>query len=62
MTPASAFLKSRGISFTAHTYSEAMPLIVLMHGDRKVSTKNLARQAGRKSLEPCRPVEVAFED
>jgi len=36
----------------------ALPLIVLMHGDRKVSTKNLARQAGRKSVEPCRP-EVA---
>jgi Cys-tRNA(Pro) deacylase len=34
------------------------PLIVLMHGDRKVSTKSLARQAGRKSIEPCRP-EVA---
>jgi len=34
------------------------PLIVLMHGDRKVSTKNLARQAARKSIEPCRP-EVA---
>ena len=34
------------------------PLIVLMHGDRKVSTKNLARQAGRKSIEPCKP-EVA---
>jgi Cys-tRNA(Pro) deacylase len=34
------------------------PLIVLMHGDRKVSTKNLARQAGRKSIEPCAP-EVA---
>jgi Cys-tRNA(Pro) deacylase len=31
------------------------PLVVLMHGDRKVSTKNLARQAGRKSIEPCRP-------
>jgi Cys-tRNA(Pro) deacylase len=37
---------------------EAKPLIVLMHGDRKVSTKNLARQAGKKSIEPCRP-EVA---
>ena len=37
---------------------EAKPLIVLMHGDRKVSTKNLARQAGRKRIEPCRP-EVA---
>jgi Cys-tRNA(Pro) deacylase len=34
---------------------QAKPLIVLMHGDRKVSTKNLARQAGRKSIEPCRP-------
>ena len=31
------------------------PLIVLMHGDRKVSTKNLARQAGRKRVEPCTP-------
>ena len=37
---------------------QAKPLIVLMHGDCKVSTKNLARQAGRKSVEPCRP-EVA---
>ncbi|HXZ94218.1 MAG TPA: Cys-tRNA(Pro) deacylase [Burkholderiales bacterium] len=36
----------------------ARPLVVLMHGDRKVSTKNLARQAGRKRIEPCRP-EVA---
>jgi Cys-tRNA(Pro) deacylase len=34
------------------------PLIVLMHGDRKVSTKNLARQIGCKSVEPCKP-EVA---
>ena len=34
------------------------PLIVLMHGDRTVSTKNLARQTGRKSIEPCKP-EVA---
>jgi Cys-tRNA(Pro) deacylase len=37
---------------------KAAPLIVLMHGDRKVSTKNLARQIGAKSVEPCRP-EVA---
>ncbi len=36
----------------------AKPLIVLMHGDRKVSTKNLARQADRKRIEPCKP-EVA---
>ena len=85
MTPATAFLKSKGIAFTEHTYEyvehggtavsaeslgvpehdvvktlvmqddQARPLIVLMHGDRKVSTKNLARQAGRKSIEPCRP-------
>ena len=34
------------------------PLVVLMHGDRQVSTKNLAREIGRKSLKPCRP-EVA---
>ena len=34
------------------------PLIVLMHGDCKVSTKNLARQAGRKKIEPCKPVEA----
>ena len=85
MTPATAFLRSRGIAFTEHSYEyverggtavsadslgvpehevvktlvmqdeHAKPLIVLMHGDRKVSTKNLARQAGRKSIEPCRP-------
>ncbi|MDO5692355.1 MAG: aminoacyl-tRNA deacylase [Pseudomonadota bacterium] len=37
---------------------QAKPLIVLMHGNRKVSTKNLARQIGAKSVEPCAP-EVA---
>ena len=88
MTPATAFLKAKGIAFTEHVYEyvehggtavsadalgvpehavvktlvmqdeQGKPLIVLMHGDRKVSTKNLARQAGRKSIEPCRP-EVA---
>ncbi|PLZ03251.1 Cys-tRNA(Pro) deacylase [Burkholderia sp. WAC0059] len=36
----------------------AKPLIVLMHGDRKVSTKSLARQIGAKRVEPCKP-EVA---
>jgi Cys-tRNA(Pro) deacylase len=36
----------------------AKPMLVLMHGDRKVSTKNLARQIGCKSVEPCKP-EVA---
>jgi Cys-tRNA(Pro) deacylase len=37
---------------------DARPLLVLMHGNRKVSTKNLARQIGAKSVEPCKP-EVA---
>ncbi|OIP21046.1 MAG: Cys-tRNA(Pro) deacylase [Comamonadaceae bacterium CG_4_9_14_0_8_um_filter_60_18] len=37
---------------------DAKPLVVLMHGNRKVSTKNLARQIGVKSVEPCAP-EVA---
>ena len=36
----------------------ARPMIVLMHGDCKVSTKNLARAIGCKSVEPCKP-EVA---
>ena len=34
------------------------PLIVLMHGDREVSTKQLARATGRKQIVPC-PPEVA---
>jgi Cys-tRNA(Pro) deacylase len=84
-TPATVYLKSRGVAFTEHEYEyvehggtrvssssldvpehevvktlvmedeERKPLIVLMHGDRKVSTKNLARQAGRKRIEPCKP-------
>jgi Cys-tRNA(Pro) deacylase len=36
----------------------AEPLIVLMHGDKQVSTKNLARAIGVKGVEPCKP-EVA---
>jgi Cys-tRNA(Pro) deacylase len=36
----------------------AQPLVVLMHGDKQVSTKNLARAMGVKSIEPCKP-EVA---
>ena len=36
----------------------ARPLVVLMHGDRLVSTKSLARQIGRRKIEPCAP-EVA---
>ena len=37
---------------------KARPLLVLMHGNRKVSTRQLARQAGVRSIEPCQP-EVA---
>ena len=36
----------------------AAPLIMLMHGDRQVSTKQLARQIGAKSVQQCKP-EVA---
>jgi Cys-tRNA(Pro) deacylase len=87
-TPATQFLRQRGVAFTEHVYAyvehggtaesarqlgvpeheviktlvmqdeRAQPLIVLMHGDKQVSTKNLARQIGVKSVEPCQP-EVA---
>lgn len=33
----------------------ARPLVILMHGDREVSTKNLARQIGVKKVTPCHP-------
>lgn len=36
------------------------PLLVLMHGDRQVSTRNLARTVGVKSIAPCKP-EVALK-
>ncbi len=84
-TPASQFLRRRGVVFTEHVYDyvehggtaesarqlgvdehavvktlvmqddRARPLVVLMHGDRQVSTKTLARQIGARSVEPCRP-------
>jgi Cys-tRNA(Pro) deacylase len=87
-TPATQFLRQRGVSFSEHPYDyvehggtaesarqlgvdehhvvktlvmqdqDAKPLIVLMHGNRQVSTKNLARQIGAKKVEPCKP-EVA---
>ena len=38
---------------------KARPLIVLMHGDREVSTKNLARQIGAKEVKPCSPEAAA---
>lgn len=34
------------------------PLCVLMHGDRKVSTKELARQIGVKRVAPCKPEDA----
>lgn len=37
---------------------DAKPLIILMHGNRQVSLKNLARQIAAKRVEPCKP-EVA---
>jgi len=36
----------------------ARPLVILMHGDKEVSTKSLARSLGAKSIVPCRP-EIA---
>ena len=87
-TPATQWLRARGVRFIEHVYDYvdhggtaessaqlgvtehevvktlvmqddgARPLVVLMHGDRQVSTKNLARAIGVKSVEPCKP-EVA---
>lgn len=87
-TPATDWLRARGIAFTEHVYDyvehggtaesskqlgvdehavvktlvmqdeQAEPLVVLMHGDRQVSLKELARQIPCKKVEPCRP-EVA---
>ena len=37
-----------------------IPLVVLMHGDREVSTKNLARHVKAKSVQPCKP-EIALK-
>ncbi|MBI5717122.1 MAG: aminoacyl-tRNA deacylase [Burkholderiales bacterium] len=84
-TPATAWLRERGIAFTEHPYDyvehggtaesarqlgidehaviktlvmqneKGEPLIVLMHGDRQVSTKGLARAIGAKSVLPCTP-------
>lgn len=34
------------------------PFVILMHGDREVSVKELARQIGARSVQPCRP-EIA---
>jgi Cys-tRNA(Pro) deacylase len=34
------------------------PLIILMHGDKEVSTKALARQSGCKAVAPCKPADA----
>lgn len=34
------------------------PLVILMHGDRSVSLKNLARLLGVKSVNPCEPAQA----
>jgi Cys-tRNA(Pro) deacylase len=84
-TPATQWLRERGIRFEEHPYvyverggtaesaralgvqehaviktlvmqdESRRPLLVLMHGDRQVSTKELARQIGRKRIAPCDP-------
>lgn len=37
---------------------QGRPLIVVMHGDKEVSTKNLARQIGAKKINPCPPAHA----
>lgn len=37
---------------------QGKPLVILMHGDCEVSTKNLARQIGCKSVAPCKPEQA----
>ncbi len=84
-TPATQWLRQRGVSFTEHPYDyvdhggtaesarqlgwpehtviktlvmqdeRAQPLVVLMHGDRQVSTKSLARAIAVKSVQACLP-------
>lgn len=59
-------VSSRELGVPEHTVIKTLvmedeqkrPLIVLMHGDREVSTKSLARQIGSKTVSPCAP-EVA---
>lgn len=37
---------------------QGRPLVVVMHGDKEVSTKNLARQIGVKKISPCDPAQA----
>jgi Cys-tRNA(Pro) deacylase len=56
-------VSSRELGVDEHTVIKTLvmedeskrPLVVLMHGDREVSTKNLARQIGAKAVTPCAP-------
>src|SRR4026209_2776106 len=56
-------VSSRELGAAAHAVIKTLvmqdeskrPLLVLMHGDREVSTKQLARQIDRKTVEPCDP-------
>ena len=56
-------VSSRELGVDEHTVIKTLvmeddrkePLLVLMHGDLQVSTKELARQIGTRSVEPCRP-------
>ena len=56
-------VSARGIGVDEHAVIKTLvmeddtkkPLLVLMHGDREVSTKNLARHLGVKSIAPCEP-------
>lgn len=56
-------MASLSLGFDEHTVVKtlimqdeaAKPLVILMHGDCEVSTKNLARQTGRKFIAPCAP-------
>jgi Cys-tRNA(Pro) deacylase len=56
-------VSSRALGVTEHAVVKTLimeteakaPLIVLMHGDREVSTKNLARFLGVKTVAPCAP-------
>lgn len=61
-----ALESARQLGLDAHQVAKTLimedehghPLVILMHGDCEVSTKNLARQAGAKKINPCTP-EVA---
>ncbi len=56
-------VSSRELGVDEHTIIKTLvmedenrkPLIVLMHGDKQVSTKNLARITGTKTITPCDP-------